>query len=416
MRNIFDQYDAPENRLTHALGCCLQRDPCLLRRFIRWARSKDELPTGKLDVVEQQIPGAPLPSWNEDESRGLPDLWIHDQGTWSLLVESKVKATVSTDQLRRHLRTAERNGFTSVALLVLAPEVPQCRAPRIAYRTWPELYAWLRRQLRSSDWAESMVQYMEAAEERMTTEGYLGDLPLTRFDGIPFGPEHPYSYREAKRVLRLAMGELRQRPDLRKLGMDPAGTGRPAITGREGTAVWDFLPLREARDRCSFTSYPHLTLGVQDQRVHVIVTLPNGAPAYMRKKLIDGGLDAFKVLVMSVEARVSRAARVFKSARPIIEVVQRHYPSQRSTPVVDARLEFDPRTVGNSANGNVKKQEQWLEAVFRALERKQSNIQVGIGAVLPYRDRRINSRDVLNVIAGVRIGCKPWIDAIIQRR
>ena len=57
MRSIFDQYDAPENRLTHALGCCLERDPRLLRAFIRWSQMAPRIPSGKLQVLEQRIPG-----------------------------------------------------------------------------------------------------------------------------------------------------------------------------------------------------------------------------------------------------------------------------------------------------------------------------------------------------------------------
>ena len=37
MRNIFDQYSHPENRLTHALASCLAEDRKLLRRFVGWA-------------------------------------------------------------------------------------------------------------------------------------------------------------------------------------------------------------------------------------------------------------------------------------------------------------------------------------------------------------------------------------------
>jgi len=37
MRNIFDQYTHPENRLTHALMSSLAADPELLRSFVRWA-------------------------------------------------------------------------------------------------------------------------------------------------------------------------------------------------------------------------------------------------------------------------------------------------------------------------------------------------------------------------------------------
>lgn len=163
----------------------------------------------------------------------------------------------------------------------------------------------------------------------MTAEGYLGDHPLTEFNGIPLGPDHPYTYREAKRVLRLALAELRKRPDLRKLGMDPVGAGRPAITGRDGTAVWDFLPLREARGKPNFTSCPHLTLGIETQRAIVIVTLPNAVLARMRDNLTGLGVDGFTEIVGDIEARVSKAVRPVKKACPFMTVIQRRYPPTR---------------------------------------------------------------------------------------
>jgi hypothetical protein len=36
MRNLFDQYNQPENRLSHALAVCLSEDRRLLTRFLRW--------------------------------------------------------------------------------------------------------------------------------------------------------------------------------------------------------------------------------------------------------------------------------------------------------------------------------------------------------------------------------------------
>jgi len=416
MRNIFDQYDAPENRLTHALGCCLERDQRLLRQFIRWVLPGATLPKGRLEVLEQQVPGTPSASWDEDESKGLPDLWVHSEGDWCLLVESKVKAKVSADQLRRHIKTAQRNGFTDVRLLVLAPKPPSGQLPNVVCRTWPDLYAWFRRRAGQSPWAAYMGEYMEVAEARMIADGYLGDEPLTKFDGIPFGPDHPYTYREAKRVLRLAMTELRQRSDLRRLGMDPAGTGRPAITGREGTSVWDFLPLKEARDKPSFTACPHLTLSIQTQRVVVIVTLPNAARASMRRNLTRRGLAHFVALLGQVEAGISKVLRPVSRACPWMDVKQRHYPSQRAAPTVDASLEFNLQTAGDLHHPGVKPQSQWAEATFQALRQKRSNLQVGIGAVLPYGDSHLRSRGVLEVIAVVWLACGPWIRTILGKQ
>ena len=414
MRSIFDQYDSPENRLTHALGCCLERDRGLLRAFVRWVTDGRKAPAGKLEVLEQQVPGMSVAPVEEDESTGLPDLWVHDNGQWSLIVESKVQAKVSAGQLHRHRRTAERNGFTDLVVLVLAPTIPARRVPGVTYRAWPQVYTWMRRQARRYEWAECMANYMEIAEARMTADGYLDNQPLTEFDGIPFGPDHPYTYREAKRVLRLALDELRTRRDLQKLGMDPEGPGRPAITGKDGTAVWDFLPLRQSRGRSNFTACPHLTICIQAQKTILIVTLPNAVPAAMRHRLTRPGLDAFKALLSSVSAGVARAVRPITGASPYVEAVQRHYLSQRSAPIEDARLDFDLRTAGEGFDPKVKQQDQWLEAIFHVLENKHSNFQVGIGAKLPYGDPCIRSKEVLNVIARVWIACKPWIETVLR--
>ena len=414
MRSIFDQYDAHENRLTHALGCCLDRDRHLLQGFVRWTTGKHKLPPGQLTIVEQQVPGAPVVAGNGEES-GLPDLWVHNEDTWSLIVESKIAAKISAGQLHRHRKTAQRNGFTDITLIVIAPRIPSRRLGGVAYFTWPQVYVWMRRQARKSEWAGCMAEYMEIAEARMTADGYLGDEPLTEFDGIPFGPDHPYTYREAKRALKLAFDELRKRPDLKKFGMDPACAGRPAITGRDDVAVWDFLPLKAAKDKASFTSCPHLTLSIQMQRIVIIVTLPNAVPALMRRNLTSLGIDGFTALVGQVEKGVSKIIRPIGKAYPFVEAAQRHYPSQKSPAVVDARVDFDLRTAVGNSKTPVKKQPQWLEAVFEALTAKRSNLQVAIGAALPYGDKHMHSRDILDVIAGVWLGCKPWLDTILRQ-
>lgn len=36
MRNLFDQYDQPENRLTYVLASRMENDRGLQRRFLKW--------------------------------------------------------------------------------------------------------------------------------------------------------------------------------------------------------------------------------------------------------------------------------------------------------------------------------------------------------------------------------------------
>ena len=172
--------------------------------------------------------------------------------------------------------------------------------------------------------------------------------------------------------------------------------------------------LRPGRSTVQVIVERALTLSIQSQRTVVIVTLPNAVPVQMRSNLTGLGLEGFTPLIAKIEAGVRKAVRRVDDAYPFLEVVQRHYPSQRSAPVLDARLEFDLRTAVGNGRSSVKTQPQWLEAAFYAMSAKRSNLQLGIGAVLPYGDPRMHSRGVLDVIAGVWTGCGPWIKAILN--
>jgi hypothetical protein len=86
---------------------------------------------------------------------------------------------------------------------------------------------------------------------------YLKAGTLTLFTGVQFGSETPYNYLEAKRVLRLAMDELRLRDDLHKaFGIDRSASGRAAITGKDSTSVWDYLRLTRSAKAKNFTEFP----------------------------------------------------------------------------------------------------------------------------------------------------------------
>ena len=73
MRNIFDQYSQPENRVTHALVSALNEDRYLLGSFLR--KIANEVPPKSpryLTVDEQKIPGPPEPPEDAKEKKGLP--------------------------------------------------------------------------------------------------------------------------------------------------------------------------------------------------------------------------------------------------------------------------------------------------------------------------------------------------------
>jgi hypothetical protein len=262
MRNLFDQYEQPENRLTHALLVALSEDRKLLEKFVRWCVGV-RIDGRRAEVLEQALPGDPVSLSDEEaERRGLPDGCIADPAGWALLIESKFAARVDHGQLRRHLRTAERRGLTDCVLLVLAIDDVGLQQPQgIVLRLWSKVYVWLRRQ--DSFWAKRCADYIETAEARGVASNYLKAGTLTEFSGVPFDRDEPYSYLQAKRLLGLLRAELLQVQALAtELDIDPQNPGRGAITGRQSTAVWDFIGFRVARKATSFTQFPHLTLAI----------------------------------------------------------------------------------------------------------------------------------------------------------
>jgi hypothetical protein len=275
VRNVFDQYSQPENRLSHALAVALCEDPRLRRSFLRDIAGQDSAPE-RTWVVEQRLPGEPEQSEEEAERRGLPDLCIFAEEGWALAVESKVEAALSEDQLDRHRRTLQRRGFDKVGVLAITGKPGRLSPKQEAqHRRWTEIYDWTVHESKASQWARRLATYIETVERRMVEDEYLSEAALTHFSGISFDAEHPYTYQEGKRLLKLAMQELRKRKVLDKeLGANLSGSGRSSITGTRRDGVWDFIPLKAARTAELFTNCSHLTLSIGTDRLWPIVTVP----------------------------------------------------------------------------------------------------------------------------------------------
>jgi hypothetical protein len=415
MRSVFDQYKQPENQLTHALACALSEDRNLLKHFILEMAVLVSPNIEHLHILEQQIPGEDTRLSDEEvERRGLPDAWIHDGESWALLIESKVQAALTKNQLQRHFRVAQRHGFTDINVLVIGTKKPHFDLPNTKFQAWTDIYKWLKKQA-SSEWARRAAQYMEIWEGKMVAQekAYLTDGAVTVFSGIPFGDNEPYSYSEAKRLLNLMMDDLKKDKDLEnQLAMDPGCTGRAAITGKSGKSVWDFLSLKGLKPGESFTSYPHLTLGLVHDRLDAFFSVPNSIRPRFRKNIIRLGFDGFSDLMREVNHNLKSALHGADGAAPWVIVLQRRYPSQRSAPIVDAMLQYDLRTAfpGRKTKQMIKIQSQWLAATYDALENKKSNLQIAVGAIFPYRDCMVQKDPgILKYIANTWIACKPLL-------
>jgi hypothetical protein len=413
LRNIFDQYSQPENRVTHALMTAINEDRNLLGLFLReLVKMKAPVDPSNLSVLEQQYPGEEEPIEKDLDRRGIPDGWIFDEEGWCVFIETKVIAKLDADQINRHRRTAERRGFQSITAVAIAPILQASLPPGTVLLEWRDVYAWLRRHSSQSGWAARAAAYLEIAEANLIGTEQFVEGTLTMFSGFPFGHDHPFAYLEGKRVLKLVVGELRGRRELvDRLHMNPKALGRPAITGRQGDAVWDFLSLSAATEEANFTKYPHLTLGVLSHAVEAMVTVPHAVNNVMRGNLIKLGEAGFQTLAKDIVNNVKPLLRDCQGATPWFRGIQRRYPSQRAKPFVDAMIEFDLRTAIPSG-GPPKTQPRWLSAAYGSFVNKEgSNYQIQMGVVFEYdRCPELRQAEAINLVASAWLACKPLVD------
>ncbi len=410
MRNIFDQYEQPENRLTHALLSALHRDRQLLREFLGWLGLSFGGRINRVHVGEQQIPGGEAISEKED-NEGLPDGCFFDDDDWAVLVEAKVQAKTSIAQLRRHRRSAERFGYPDSHILVLSVDPqPKGLPPNTSFREWREVYAWFSRHAERSEWARYFAEYMQVFEAKMLAKGYEIRGTLTMFDGFRFSDDSPYTYREGKRLIRLLAQSFRQNKRLTEaMGLDPKGDGRSALTRGKDGAVWDYIPTKAAKGG-SFTSFPHATMVVRPDEAGVAITVPNSIKGGMKSRLKRWPKESFCDLLRRVEINLRPVLATVPDAKPILYITQRHYKSQRSFPQTDGRLEVDLRTLVDIPGGPLKHQPGWLDAVYGILSAKRTNIQIGIEVHLPYAASIMQTKKAEKVMADAWIAIRPFMD------
>lgn len=238
---------------------------------------------------------------------------------------------------------------------------------------------------------------------------------MTRFSGVPFTAENPYTYREAKRILRLAMDELRKNNALTKaIDIDLKHSGRGAITGKDGLTVWDFFRLSKSRKENDFTKYPHFTLSIRRDDIYALVSIPNNMKREFKRNLHAGGKEQFFTLFQKIHHDLMKVVRKTPGAVPWLELLQRHYRSQRSIPIVDAKLAFDLRTAFKNNTKDIKNQSLWLDTAFESLSKRKANMHFSVGVSFPYSSCRVaSSPEILERIADTWIGCVPLIESAL---
>lgn len=379
--------------------------------FLKWLGIVDHPPIGKLKVAQQTVPGVSIEASEGDA--GLPDLSIYSDDGWGVFFEMKVQSKLTAAQLRRHAATATRFGFEKPILVAVSVEAISSRmSDETITVQWRQLYAWFAHRMADSFWAREFVRYMEVFEEKSIDNAYEVRGTITMFNGLRFDEQHPFHYREAKRLIRLLGDELQDRSDLhQQLGVDPQGARRPAITDDGG--VWDFLPLRIARGH-AFVKFPHLTIALQEKQAVAAATVPNGVSGGFRTRLREVGAEGFLALMIEIEKRLRPVLKQSKGSRPVFYATQRHYRSQRSKPIVDGRIEADLRTCVRRKGTDVKYQPEWMECIYNVLIKKKSNIQCGIEVRLDYSCAVVRSPEAAELFAESWKAVQPLLDFVLR--
>ncbi len=414
MRNIFDQYTQPENRLTHALASTLANDRKLLRPFLKWLEIESIPPLKTLKVAEQMLPGDAEISLRPGQI-GLPDACIYDEEGWAVLFECKVQSAVELRQLLNHRRTAAARGYQDAPVVLIASKIPKRKWPEWVYPVeWKVIYSWFGKQT-SSFWARQLVAYMRVFEARAIADDYNLQGTITMFDGFHFDENNPYGYPEAKRLIRLLRQELCKRKELKTIGGDPKGKGRSAITGKGSDRVWDYIPLKAARKAKSFTDFPHLTMSINSECIAASVTVPNGVKGGFRSKLLADGPDGLEEVLYQILKNLRPLLKKPIYAEPWVYLLQRHYLGQQ-TPVVDAKMEADLRAVLDVKNNQgIKYQPYWLDAIYGVLSKKESNLQLGLEVYFYYDCHAVQSTKVLDLFCQSWLACKPLLDLLDKK-
>ena len=417
MRNVFDQYSQPENRVTHALMTALNEDRKLLASFLKdIARKVPPTKSSLLEISEQSYPGEVGSGGideNENEGHRIPDAWITAGEDWCLIIENKVTSPPDAAQLRGHLATARRLGFDAPkGLLLTIKQLHEKLPDEFQVVEWSSVYKWLQGETPRSEWAGRVGDFLEVMEARMIENERLESGTLTAFSGFRFGEVGAFHYLEGKRVLRLAMDELRKRADLPSIiGVDPKLPGKKAIKGRKDDVVWDFLAFARDIKDANFTAHPHLTLGVGSDSVSAMVTLPNNAGS-ARRSLMAQGEQGFRDMVSKILENMCPLLSNCPGMEPRLRVWQRHWLNRSAPPLLDAAIDVDLRTHTTKVTGP-KFQPEWIDSVFTALKNKKSNLELQIGAQFPYRTcEAIQRPDALDYVAAAWIACKPYISAL----
>ena len=418
MRNIFDQYNQPENKLTHSLASSLHEDKKLLDSFLKTFCKGFFKNTSDLKIEQQTIPGEIKKEFDEKQKKGLPDAIIYNEEE-CLIIESKVSSTLTQDQLTRHEKTLRRRGFNKInGVGIVVDLLPNVKLENWKQLTWNSVYSWAHKETKNSEWAKKLVDYFNVLENNMVEDEYLREGSITEFMGVHFDDDNPYSYREGKRQLKLLVNKIRKNKILSdELNIDLKAKGRSGIK-KEGN-LWDYLTFNTNIKQKSFTDEPHLTIGMSDKFIEADFTIPYRIKGKTKKNFYSLSWKNFRNIVHEIALNYDKSFGISEGFKPQIVLGQRRYPSQSSPAIHDARLEMDIRTafkdISSKLKPTQKQQEEWLKVVYEINNNKKSNLQFQVGGRFYFNKHSlVNNKNADQILVKSFLACKPLIKQIFS--
>ena len=418
MRNIFDQYNQPENKLTHSLATSLYEDKKLLDSFLKTFCKNFFKITSNLKIEQQTVPGQITRETDEKQKKGLPDAIIYNEEE-CLIIESKVSSTLTQDQLNRHEKTLKRRGFDKIkGIGIVVDLLPNVKLENWKQLTWNSVYSWAHKETKNSEWAKKLVDYFNVLENNMVEDEYLTEGSITEFTGIHFDDDNPYSYREGKRQLKLLVNKIRKNKILNdELNVDLKAKGRSGIK-KEGN-LWDYLTFNTGIKQKSFTDEPHLTIAMSDEFIEADFTIPYRIKGKTKKNFYSLSWENFKNIVHEIALNFDKSFGISEGFQPHILLGQRRYPSQSSPAIHDARLEMDIRTafkdISSKLKPTQKQQEEWLKVVFEINNNKKSNLQFQVGGRFYFNKQSlVNDKNADQILVKSFLACKPLVKHLFR--
>jgi len=363
LRNIFDQYQVPENRVTNALLQTLQRDKRLLDAFLKKVIGRTVAKNEHIVFEAFKKPGADGDLKSSDEqTQSIPDGLIKIGENIAVAIESKiVKNAIRPEQLRSHLR--EVASYNEKYLCVITPDdsspIEELKARgeigvNSIWLSWREIYEMLG-DYKSPKNAEEFLQ-------NQLKEFLYMQNDLIGFCGIKKW-EEGYDLEQANNIVRNLIRAIK--PKLQEIYQGFTyekqyykRAKNPYQIYREW--AWGYLAPQE-----NFTKDLHFTFSLSETNLFIGLTIPhNAGQRWRRLKQIckdDNLFQEFESLLFELRSTLPNI---------YLEFLQRHYVGRKDG-LIDGMIEMNLDTIHGNPEKNVKENKALWEGLRSAIARKK---------------------------------------------